>query len=65
MTLVERVIHPPSTLGISCSPLLAAIYINGMAVRLVINMGLELVELVELELVDSSGVTDRGLDGLS
>lgn len=36
-----------------------------MAVRLVINMGLELVELVELELVDSSGVTDRGLDGLS
>jgi len=36
-----------------------------MAVRLVINMGLELVELVELELVDSSGVTDRGLDGFS
>lgn len=36
-----------------------------MAVRLVINMGLELVELVELELVDSSGVTDRGWDGFS
>ena len=43
-------------------PLLAAMYINGMAVRLVINMG---VELVEVELVDSSGVTDRGLDGFS